>query len=216
MDIEVVRKWAATNYPFLIGNDDVIIMLYKKQVLGEEVIPKTKAAGFYRESSSLVLKENSLMLATIVSVDNTYIKEVCSVCKNKECQHNAPKERLYCVFGTAVDRAGKFGYKVFTIDPKMFEVIKDSNTLIITGFLDARENFGEDKLNVKNARKVSMEEAMNFIKAVDFIQMKGVQGRVKAAEWNNFITQFPESSREIVKTYLVMKEEGEDIYTAVQ
>ncbi len=217
MDMDVVRKWAAQNYPFLVGNDDVIVMLYKKQVLGEDVVPKTKAAGVYRESNNVVQKENAVMLATVVDVDNTYIKEICSVCKKRVCEHNAPKTNLYCAFGTAVDRAGKVGFKLFTTDEKNFQLVKESNTLLVTGYLDANENFGEDKFNIRNLRIVSPLEAVAFLKAVDFIQMKGIQGKVKKAEWDNFLSAItPDSAKEIIKSYLVLKEEGDEIFTVVQ
>lgn len=215
IDIEMARKWAKDKYPFLIGNDDAIVALYKKQVLGEDIVPKVKASGFYRESNRLEAGQNAIMLASIVGKENFITTMICSVCHKKVCEHNAPKISLYSNFYMMVDRAGQFTAKFFTTDAKEYEKLDNSSIVLLYGFLDAKDKFGEPKFNIRSFEPVTPEQSIAFINAVDFVNLKGIGGRVKASEWNNYLNSYSEDTRKFLLEHLMLKVDGEDIYTVV-
>ena len=210
MDIEIVRKWAKENYPHLAGNDDVIVLLYKKNVLGEEVVQKTMASGVIRESNSLKERENTLILGTLLGKTAERITKVCSICHKKLCEHtDAPKQTLYSSFYEYVDRSGKFEAKYFSYNGDDVKKLDDSQQVLLSGYMEVREAFGAPKFNIRGYTKFNMDEASLFVKTLDFLQLKSVGGKVGKEAWANFMAGVSPELGKKMKSYFVLKEEGD-------
>jgi hypothetical protein len=210
MDLEAVKKWASINYPYLISNEDAIVRLYKKSVLGEVIVEKTKYIAPYRPIAKLEDKIPATIAVTKIVKLRTSSKEVCAVCGKKICTEHTQRVLKYAGVYQMADPTGIV--EAFVFETKEFvDGLDKADFLLLAGRYEKNTNGAS--FIIRSYEVLTKDALKAFYDVMDFFTISSSGGTIQEDKYEKYIKS---SGNEIeiraIEKYFVSKKESGVLY----
>jgi hypothetical protein len=207
MDLEAVKRWASINYPYLIGNEDAIVKLYKKNVLGETIIEKSKYVAPYKTIERLEDRIPATIAVTKIARVRGTSKEVCGICGKKTCTEHRERVMKYSGVYQVADQTGIV--EIFMFDTKEFvEGIEKNEFFLLSGRVEKSSSFSS--FIVRSYEVITKEMLNAFYNTIDFFTISSSGGTISEEKYEKYISTngYGTMLRPLEKYYIAKKEEG--------
>ena len=190
MDMDLVRKWARDNYPFLASNDDAIVALYKTRVLKEHVTEKTNFSYKYSPIKQLEEGVPAMIIVTKIDKVRDVVKDVCAVCLKSNCTEHTERMTKYGGAYNVLDMTGSI--RVFLFGDKLDKDTLDMNdNFIMYGNKKTNQKFGDITFYLKSLKAVTTSQMSALYAVIDYLTLHSSNGTLPETEYDNFVNMSP-------------------------
>lgn len=214
IDLDVVKKWASEKYPFFMNNEDMLIRLYKREILNEVVDEKRQ----YFPSFTTIgeLKDNTVVSLRVKLLETGTRKNYkgCLVCHKKDCLDTTHKgqEIITVVNGDIGDESGMLP-TTFFLNNNNIEIFDKAFVFLVRG-KKAKDKNGIDVFRQSGWLPLSEKETVAFNILYDFFLLQSTEAHkeVSTSKYETW-SKAQENIAEIEKMekYLITRKEKEQI-----
>lgn len=215
IDKKAVFGYIKANYPNLIGNEKLMIAMYRKKVLNEKInvnggimsYPLRKVKDY---------QENEAVTSIIEKVEEKKLTEIelCGVCHKglRKCEDRIKHKEIqtdimysYLFYGG--DSTGEGTFKIFTGDKSKVEMFKDNDTFLVQGMFKSNVKYGNE-FSIQWAKALSLDEVRAWGKVEDYMEVHGGAGGVQEDKLKEFMKDKEEELKPFLERILMRSNDG--------
>ena len=214
IDIDIVKKWASEKYPFFMNNEDMLIRLYKKEML-KEVVEESRQ--YYPAFSTISeLKENIPVSLRVkfIELGNRTPYQACKVCHKKNCMDSSHSgtETTYVQNVDMGDEDGMIHSTVFLND-KNISIYENAFIFLVKG-KKGKDKYGGDTFKIYGWEALSEEEAMAFNDLYNFLVFNTAEKIVHLLKYETWLKGKPEKEKILItkmEKYLIIRKDKDTL-----
>lgn len=174
-EFEDAVKWAKETFPLVVGNDELVLNLYRARVLGKSFKSLNGSMSFpYRQLEELEERKPAVTVAVVVGDLEEMSYFYCKKCGKGRClivEHEEFKEKRYRYQFTATDSTRAIRTVAFDLDRNKIPAIKEGANLLLKGSLN-KNQYGETFV-ITDLKLLSLETAKAFVDFKKFFYLSG-------------------------------------------
>ncbi len=214
IDIDIVKKWASEKYPFFMNNEDMLIRLYKKEVLKEVVEENRQYYPAFTTTSELKDDVPVSLRVKFIESGKRISYQACKVCHKKNCMDSSHSgtEVVYIQNVDMGDEDGMIHSTLFLND-KNISIYENGFIFLVKG-KKGKDKYGADSFKISGWEALNEEEATAFNDLYNFLVFNTVDKIVHLPKYETWLNGKPEKEKGLItrmEKYLITRKDKETL-----